>query len=341
MKNFVEDPCLPTTPQHERNFFMAMYVSHLIGGETLLSKVIKAGTIRGYLKEAAALCEPRGIMNPLIGIDGKKSPWIEDMIAEHKRWEQMPNRQEPVTLEMLKYINKLAKKEPKDSLLASMRDWLCLGNYAGFRLQEWAQEKKNTKNGGFAVWEKSEGGDGSAKAFLCEDFTFFGKRSKVITSSAKKVIHAKDTETMKLRYRYQKNGDNGQKVAYAKNPENPDFCPIVAGTNIRKRAQRLGVEKDTPIAVYKNDKGSYSHITEKDIERILQMAAKEVHNITNRRDLMRFSSHSIRVGAAVTLHICGKDGEYIKLRLRWRSDTFRLYLRNADIMLISGIKETI
>jgi hypothetical protein len=57
-----------------------------------------------------------------------------------------------------------------------------------------------------------------------------------------------------------------------------------------------------------------------------------LYNITDPKELQRFSSHSIRVGAAVTLHTCGKDGEYIKIRLRWRSDTFRLYLRNTEFI---------
>ena len=33
---------------------------------------------------------------------------------------------------------------------------------------------------------------------------------------------------------------------------------------------------------------------------------------------------------AVFLHEAGKDGPYIKLRLRWLSDCFQIYLRNTN-----------
>ena len=47
---------------------------------------------------------------------------------------------------------------------------------------------------------------------------------------------------------------------------------------------------------------------------------------------MRWSTHSIRVGAAVTLHIAGATKEDIKIRLHWRSDTFMLYLRDVPAL---------
>eukprot|EP00957_Ditylum_brightwellii_P089567 6821607-Ditylum_brightwellii.AAC.1 len=62
------------------------------------------------------------------------------------------------------------------------------------------------------------------------------------------------------------------------------------------------------------------------------MIAKEVYNLTLPEDIKRFSSHSIRVGACVLLYSSWKDGEFIKLRLRWKSDTFILYLRSTTLL---------
>ena len=60
----------------------------------------------------------------------------------------------------------------------------------------------------------------------------------------------------------------------------------------------------------------------------MQDAASVVHNITCKKELSAFTSHSIRVGACVLLHAQNLSAEDIKFRLRWRSDTFRMYLRN-------------
>ena len=45
--------------------------------------------------------------------------------------------------------------------------------------------------------------------------------------------------------------------------------------------------------------------------------------------LKLISTHLLRVKAAVLLHEAGKDGTYIKLRIRWLSDCFEVYLRNT------------
>ena len=64
------------------------------------------------------------------------------------------------------------------------------------------------------------------------------------------------------------------------------------------------------------------------ITTILREAASKVHNITCKKELAKFTSHSIRVGACVFLHAQNASKEDIKFRLRWRSDSFRMYLRN-------------
>ena len=46
-------------------------------------------------------------------------------------------------------------------------------------------------------------------------------------------------------------------------------------------------------------------------------------------ELSLLSCHSLQVWAAVLLHEAGKDGDYIKIRLRWVSEAYRVYLRNT------------
>ena len=76
------------------------------------------------------------------------------------------------------------------------------------------------------------------------------------------------------------------------------------------------------------------------IKTILQEAAKQVYGIKCKKELARFSSHSIRVGACVLLHAQNISAEDIKFRLRWRSDSFRMYLRNI-IQLAERHKDAI
>ena len=61
---------------------------------------------------------------------------------------------------------------------------------------------------------------------------------------------------------------------------------------------------------------------------MLQEAAAFVYDIKDKKELSKFTAYSVRVGACVNLHSQGESGENIKFRLRWRSDSFMMYLRN-------------
>ena len=71
-----------------------------------------------------------------------------------------------------------------------------------------------------------------------------------------------------------------------------------------------------------------SYINDVHICKILREAASDLYKISSKEDLAKFTAHSIRVGACVLLHSQNVSAEDIKFRLRWRSDSFRMYLRN-------------
>ena len=54
--------------------------------------------------------------------------------------------------------------------------------------------------------------------------------------------------------------------------------------------------------------------------------------VKDKADLQRWSAHSLRVGACVSLHTMGFSGPQIKFLLRWKSDTFMMYLRNVAML---------
>ena len=86
-----------------------------------------------------------------------------------------------------------------------------------------------------------------------------------------------------------------------------------------------------PVAIFydKTKKNKAIYINDFHINTVLREAAKHVYNISKKDELDKFTSHSIRVGACVLLHSQNITTEDIKFRLRWRSDSFRMYLRNV------------
>ena len=106
---------------------------------------------------------------------------------------------------------------------------------------------------------------------------------------------------------------------------------VEACQRLRNRAINLRIAKDKPIAVFTeiiNGKSITRLVDDIHIKRLLQEAASKEYNIKCKKELSAFTSHSVRVGACVLLHSQNISPEDIKFWLRWRSDTFRMYLRN-------------
>ena len=166
------------------------------------------------------------------------------------------------------------------------------------------------------------------RRFLISDFIFYGPNRAHIPQPSGSHFTPDLVFSSAIRFREQKNRDNGQVVPFAPNTVDTDMCPVRAMLRIRARAQRLGVSFNAPIAVAKPS-NKVVNLHERQINSHIRRAAKRVYGITDRRKLARFTTHSTRVGAAVHLHLAGKDGLFIKTRLRWRSDSILLYLRNV------------
>ena len=132
---------------------------------------------------------------------------------------------------------------------------------------------------------------------------------------------------------FSKNNDNGQIISYVKDINNKHICVVKACKRICKRALKLKIHHEKPIAVYsefKHGNKVTSYIDDVHIKNILQEAARKEYNIKCQKELSAFTSYSIRVGVCVLLHTQNVSTEDIKFRLRWMSDTFRMYLRNIQ-----------
>jgi hypothetical protein len=87
-----------------------------------------------------------------------------------------------------------------------------------------------------------------------------------------------------------------------------------------------------PVAVYKTKKGKVIYLTGNKIAKLLWKAVKEVRPNTTSDKLTQYSAHSLRVWACLLLKEAGKLLDYIKKRLRWLGDSFRMYLRDTAII---------
>jgi len=309
------DPCMEALPLATRNFILATYIASLSTGKTLLGIHIRSRTLRHYISDACALFRLRGIAytNDII------TDYVKLMLSAAKRYESIPNRRHMISDEMRRHLYKRARETGPDSIEAAIFDWITFGCYTGFRRSE-AFQTTQTK------YERVlDHPDQPARALILEDLLFFDHRKRLLKG---KDITKDRVWYVRVVYRFQKNGDNGEETDFARDTANPRFCPVLAAWRIYDRALRLEVPAGEPIAVYSN-KGKRRFITDSLIQKHLRVAAKKVHKITDKKVLQRWSTHSIRVTAANLLHRANMADSFIQIRLRWKSTSFLMYLRNT------------
>ena len=242
-------------------------------------------------------------------------------MKEHRRWEKVPNKREPITINMIQHWHASTKDSPPDSFQSALLDWSVLGILAGFRKSEWIQDTfEYRKNSDF-----KRNVDSTVSAFIASDFQL----SSVPKSTKVKTLSTDIPSQLKIRWRFQKNNQNGQIITFTRNDNNPVFCPVRAAMRILKRAKRLQVPLDHPLAVFASATDTPIFIHHSLVEKEFRTAATSVYDIRNPSTLKLFSCHSLRVGAAVLLHANQADPLYIQFRLRWRSTSFIEYLRNT------------
>jgi len=314
---------------------LALYAVHLATGNAISCRAIKASTMEKCLLAVATFCSRSNPRDPRKMVQTQKAlaPPIQGVLDEVKRWENIPDRREPFTVEMLRYMIELLQSQPhihgQDSELAAMVDWASAGLYDGFRLSEWAQP-----NGHQYLNNPQMNFRGEVQAFCVNDIEFLSDdkiripTEEILELDSKSPIVGRDF----LRYRTQKNGQNGETRQHTRNYCLAAPCHVTSTMNIVKRHHRLvGTNPNVPLCVYRYTDGSVRFITASIIEATFRNAASNVYKLDPIKDcahLRKWSAHSLRVGACVILHGMGFTDSQIQFLLRWRSNAFFTYLRN-------------
>jgi len=208
---------------------------------------------------------------------------LTKVYTELARWEKVPKRREPFTLEMLEdaHDNFTSSGQGPDSMLAALVDWFEVGLFAGSRLSEWAQDAHHEKLNNYKKDERDE-----TRAFTLLDFRFEdGNRGRYSALEASKA----DVPMTKCwtTYRTQKNGQNGEERLQTRNPRVGGKCFVSAILRIIRRFTRLVGDTDTttPLSVYQCPARQETLlITSTDIEKEMRSIAARVYKLDPNKD---------------------------------------------------------
>lgn len=315
-----------------RNYVLACYAVSLTKGDTIQARQIRHDTLRGYVRAAVKCHTDRHLPSPLTAdID-----YVGIILDAVKKYEKVPDRREMIHDSMYTNILKTYRMEvphSPDHLTPSLIEWLLLARWVGPRKSEWCSDSP-TK---YKIIDDEFWGDRpTALPFIFDDFTFLNSTGQEIDIpsdlwSNPQAAMPSAFAYLKLRVRKQKNNDNYQVLTYARIYKNPLLCPVRAAFRIACRGRRLKLPGTHPAAVhYSKSHKSFRLITGNDTNIFLRQVAQSVYKLpAGSNELRLWSTHSLRVTACNLLHRAGFADSAIKNRLRWKSDSFMMYLRNT------------
>ena len=167
------------------------------------------------------------------------------------------------------------------------------------------------------------------KAFTADDFVFFEKSGhtlQLINGSSLDQAHK-----VKITWRIQKNHRNGQKITLSSDKTCHTICAVCDAGKMVLRERRLGQPDVMPIACY-SYKETKMYLIGKRIATFFRKNVKAIHPQTLEAELSRYSAHSLQVWACVLLDEAGMSPKFIMAHLCWMGNSFRMYLRDTEII---------
>ena len=343
----INDPFLAKKSREARHAVLFTFAWVVSAGYTIRNQLVRSATAKQYVEAAAEMIEEGNQLgtSPLWMSDTNQK-WprnIYEVLKSLSDWEDLPKRVEPVTKAMVRYMHRDKGLTGEDSQKALIRDFSILGLCTGFRSAEWNQDTKprGWKRG---QWDrKLDDESGPIMALMEQDLSFLTPEHKVIAEPLQ--ADPMSIGYVRVTHRVQKNGENGQKVTHAANPQDTELCPVRAAVRIIARARRLGVTAAEPLAAYRQNKGSKepTWVVKAQVAKYYEQVARSVYSIPEDTKVA-YSGHSLRVGAAVLMYAGNGTGPQIQQRLRWKSDSFLKYLRDvpqAAIQHLNKLNETV
>jgi len=286
----------------------------------MISHNCRAGTARGYCDAINKLFTKRNFQIPADFSDSQNVVTMQ--LKALKAEENIARQRAPLTDEIFAQLEKFSNSSPQDSVYRVVFDWFCINRLLGLRGSEYAQRTQNSID----VHEYISGNK-VVKASIRPDWIFYDRQGRKIVNHGEHVYPS--LGKLKVRFRIQKNRQNGQTITIVVDTAHTDIDAVHAAYRIFLRSIRLEQSDEEPMGVFINKHNQKKYLTLNLIKEVLQEAAKIVHPDWSVEEINRLSSHSGRVWALVLLSEANQKPDFIKARLRWLGDSYRLYLRDT------------
>ena len=319
MTHHIDDP---VGPDKGWAFVVACYIKYVMLGVNYKNvKFMRSVTCKGYAESVSLLFELRGCPNPADFSD--ESNYTRTIVHHLEREEDVAKQRKPLDDKIFAEAKRMADATGEDSLESVCFNAIAVARILGFRRSEHVQTKKDEVD-----HHEYPSGKKVIKAIIGKDVTF--KSATKTNVVIKRNTNLSNLTEMITCLRHQKNRQNNEKIRVVADKKYPDTGALVNMGKMVQRKRRLGHSMDLPLAVYLDSDGKVVYLTDKALTAFIRKAVKAAYPDISKEELMLYSCHSLRVWAAVLLHEAGMLPDFIKKRLRWLGESYRVYLRDTQ-----------
>jgi hypothetical protein len=312
----------PVGPEGGWQFVLAIYVKYVMTGVNYLNKSsVRSATCKGYALDAARLFTLRGYPSPVDFSDPRC--WTRIIVKNLEREEDIARQRKPLDASIHAEIIRFAREASKDSLEEVVSNVIAAGKFLGWRASEHSQTSQDKVD-----YHKYPSGKEVMKAINGNDVIYTDKKGRLI--EIKKKSDLKKVHAVIITFRHQKNRQNGQQIRLLALKSHPEICPVMNLAQMSLRKIKARHSNDMPLAMFINAEKEVKYLTSQKVTEIIRKAVKSVYPDILKEDLMKYSTHSIRVWACVSLDEANKPPDFIKKRLRWMGESYRVYLRDTN-----------
>lgn len=327
------DPFLQGLPTSQRIELLHIFAQHIREGGAGRGHQVRAGSVQDALCAIGKTCELAALDNPIYRCAGaqKYHLKLERQLRAYSRDDppRTPKLAVPVALPryLIRQAYRKAKRTPNAKSIANaakteaVADLINIAFYYLLRVGEYTHTTSKSRR--------------LTKAFRIQDITLRCK-GKAIPLNAPLCMLLQATEAT-LRITNQKNGIKGQCIHHE--------CTGTSDSPIKSLARRIyhimhrGGSPTDLLATYFPKKKHPKFISHRTISNAVKTAAGQIGLYSStagytRRDV---SSHSLRAGGAMAMHLHNVPRDTIKKQGRWRSETFLMYIHEQISGFATGL----
>ena len=250
---------------------------------------------------------------------------LQLLMAGYKKWDKPVEKKLPVEADVVELLCVLGQVIGATQRDAVVGDWALIAFYYLLRVGEYT--------------EKSSRGDTKQTVpFRMKDVTFFEfdekKRLRQMPRNAsdERIMNAAGCT---LRLSNQKNGWKNVCIFHFANGEDIT-CPIRALGRRYCHIRQHSNDTDEKLSAYFVN-GVRMYLKDSEVRERLKMAASKLNYPERGMPIGAIDTHSLRSGGANALHLAGYTDREIQKMGRWRSDTFKEYIRENLSVFSQGM----